>query len=341
MPTKIKSCLVVFYQLTISGHLIANDVMASQSEYYKHAAERAPKSQLNMTNRQAYSRSSRQTNSVNSSEQLWNGVSSSFALPLEQLFEQDTPWYQGLSGNFALNWPLRASEISADPNNNSGGIEGINKNLSATIKYNPIGNWFATVTLTHYLDGALQQPWEPDYTYVFGYNDWRPYTLSLVYANYGGNRFSPESGQRSTYFNRGTWSLGWKFPVAKEWINWASLFDDAALGCQLDYNFTPEYFDSASSQYKKGQQSVQLGCKYTITGNWYINWALFYYPQKSQKQPWSPDFTYGFGYFDWRPGTFTLQYNNYSGNRFPWNPDSPGTGRFKDGALMLAWSWAF
>ncbi|GAA4904114.1 hypothetical protein GCM10023333_43080 [Ferrimonas pelagia] len=260
---------------------------------------------------------------------------------MAEVTDQDGPWYQGFSGNIALNYPLRESVIAANPSNNVGGTEGINQNISATLKYNPIGNWFATITFAHYLDGKLQQPWEPDYTYVFGYSDWRPYTLSLIYSNYGGNRFSPEKGEKSTHFNRGTWSLGWKFPVPFSWIRWASGFDDASMGCELGFNYTPEYFDLATTSYKSSHRTFQLGCKYTITGNWYVNASFFYYPTSGQKQPWNPDFTYGFGYFDWRPFTWTLQYNNYSGNRFPWNPDSPDTGRFKDGALMLAWSWAF
>ncbi|WP_298440214.1 hypothetical protein [uncultured Ferrimonas sp.] len=332
MPTVISLLLLAFHH---------NPVLGSESKYYRSSAERAPKQDSSVIRKRSKRTTLSRTTDTSEAELIWNGVSSSFDVPLGDLVEHDGPWYQGFSGSFALNYPLRESVIAANPDNNVGGVEGINKNLSATIKYNPIGNWFATVTLSHYLSGDLQQPWEPDYTYVFGYSDWRPYTLSLLYSNYGGNRFSPEDGEKSTHFNRGTWSLGWKFPVAQSWINWASAFDDASMGCDLNYNYTPEFFDLASSEYLAGHQSVQLGCKYTITGNWYVNWAMFYYPDDAQKQPWNPDFTYGFGYFDWRPGTFTLQYNNYSGNRFPWNPDSPGTGRFKDGALMLAWSWAF
>ncbi|GAL29673.1 hypothetical protein JCM19239_2601 [Vibrio variabilis] len=96
-----------------------------------------------------------------------------------------------------------------------------------------------------------------------------------------------------------------------------------------------------SSSYKAHHRTASLGCKYAIWGNWYVNATAFYYFDKSQQQPWNPDYTYGFGYFDWRPGTITLQYNNYSGNR--WNPSSAGenTGRFLDGSIMIAYSFAF
>ncbi|WP_205729276.1 hypothetical protein [Ferrimonas aestuarii] len=319
----------------------AAGAQAGESEFYKQAAKQAKTDRPKvLTAPMEVQKASEVEEPEESWEAIWNGVSSSFAVPYGELFDESQPWYAGWSGNLAVHYPLKESVMAADPDNNVGGIEGTNPSATATLKYTPFGNWFATVTLYHYFDGDLQQPWEPDYTYVFGYSDWRPYTFSLLYSNYGGNRFSPDEREKSTYFNRGTWSLGWKFPVPSSLIRPFSIYDDAAMGCQLDYNHTPEYFDLESSEYLKNGKSLSLGCKYTITGNWYVSFALFHYPDSAQKQPWSPDFTYGFGYFDWRPFTFSLQYNNYSGNRYPWNPSVDGTGRFKDGALMLAWSWA-
>ncbi|BDY03418.1 hypothetical protein [Ferrimonas sp. YFM] len=309
-----------------------------EGEFYREAGRRAPEQKRGKLTQSA--RAEAKPAEEAEWQGLWKGVTSSFALPLEHLLDEERPWYSGLSGNVAAYYPLKESVV-ATSDNNVGGIEGTNPSLTATVKYNPVGNWFATLTLYHYFDGDLQQPWEPDYTYVFGYSDWRPYTFSLIYSNYGGNRFSPKEGEKGTYFERGTWSLGWKFPIPQPWLRPFSIWDDASMGCQVDYHYTPEYFDSEQELYLEHGRSLSLGCKYSFTGNWYLNFNLFHYPDSAQKQPWSPDFTYGFGYFDWRPFTFSLQYNNYSGNRYPWNPSEPGTGRFKDGALMLAWSWAF
>ncbi len=281
-----------------------------------------------------------ETTEPEKSHPIIEGFQRSFALPLNQLLDSERHWYHGFSGSISYQYPLDSSVINPQ-GNPLGGIEGINQNLSATIKYSPIDHWFIQLTAVNYLDNGLQQPWEPDFTYVFGYSDWRPYTFSLVYANFSGNRWSSSTMQKTTNFKHGSWTLGWKFPVAKKLHHWFSLFEDAAMNCQLNYSYTAEYFDLIKSDYLANQQSAQLGCKYTITGNWYVNFNLFYYPKSQQKQPWNPDFTYGLGYFDWRPGTFSLQYNNYSGNRFPGNFGSPTTGRFKDGTLMIAWSWAF
>jgi hypothetical protein len=61
----------------------------------------------------------------------------------------------------------------------------------------------------------------------------------------------------------------------------------------------------------------------------------------AQQQPWDPDFTYGFGYFDFHSGTFSVQYNNYSGNRFPWRHRGPHTGTFAYGGISISWGYGF
>ncbi|MCL1125239.1 hypothetical protein [Shewanella surugensis] len=272
-------------------------------------------------------------------DQIWQGANSSFDLPFFS-WGEETPWYKRWNGNMSLGIPLTETPATLPPDATSG-PSNQNTTASLSLKYSILGNWFISATAYYYFDPDLQQAWNPDYTYVFGYSDWRPYTFSLLYSNYGGNRFAPEEGQKSTEFGQGTWSLGWKFPVGEPWIDWLSFTDKGAIGCQFDYNYTPEYFDLASSEYLTGQQTISLGCKYAIIGNWYVNGTAFYYLDSSQKQPWNPDYTYGFGYFDWHPGTITVQYNNYSGNR--WNSSERGedTGRFIDGSISISYSFTF
>ncbi|MGF1685444.1 hypothetical protein L4C36_01950 [Photobacterium japonica] len=273
---------------------------------------------------------------------IWKGVSSSFTLPFEEWEDTaDKTFLHGLSGNIGAGYPLLSTPAANIPANATTGPTNNNATATLSLKYTLLGNWFISGTFYYYFDGDQQQPWNPDFTYVFGYSDWRPYTLSLVYANYGGNRFKATDEQPITEFRQGTWSLGWKFPITAPFIDWLSATDDGAIGCQLDFNYTPEFFDLASTTYKTGHKTLSLGCKYAIVGNWYVNGTAFYYFDSNQKQPWNPDFTYGFGYFDWRPGSITLQYNNYSGNR--WHPSDRGeeTGRFKDGAITLSYSFAF
>lgn len=281
---------------------------------------------------------------VGETELIWKGVSSSFAFPFEEWSapeDSEHSFFYGLSGNIAIGYPLLETPSANLPANATSGPTNTNITATLSLKYTILGNWFVSTTLYHYFDSQQQQPWNPDFTYVFGYSDWRPYTLSLIYSNYGGNRFHATKEQAITEFKQGTWSLGWKFPVTEPVIDWLSFTDEGAVGCQIDFNYTPEYFDMVSTSYRTSHKTLSLGCKYSIAGNWYVNSTIFYYFNSQQKQPWNPDYTYGFGYFDWRPGTFTLQYNNYSGNR--WHPSERGddTGRFKDGSITLSYSFSF
>ncbi|UTT86960.1 hypothetical protein LZI70_16200 [Vibrio pelagius] len=272
-------------------------------------------------------------------DEIWKGVSSSFTFPFQEW--EDRELFDGLSGNVGYHQPLAETESANIPAGSTQGPTNLNQTLTLSLKYAIAGAWFVSGTVYHYLDSDQQQAWNPDFTYVFGYSDWRPYTLSLVYSNYGGNRFNPDPGQNRTEFKQGTWSLGWKFPIKSPFVDLFRFTDDGAIGCQIDYNFTPEYFNLATTEYKNNHQTLSLGCKYSIWGNWYVNGTAFYYFDKQQQQPWNPDYTYGFGYFDWRPGTITLQYNNYSGNRWNSSDRGEGTGRFKDGSITLAYSFAF
>jgi hypothetical protein len=274
---------------------------------------------------------------------VWEGLSNSFALPLDDLFikKTESEWRNSLDGwsiRLAYNYPLTKSTAQTSNGKGNQGERNTNETLQAGLKYTPISYWFINVNFSYYLEKSLQKSWDPDFTYVFGYDDWHPYTLSLTYSNFGGNRLHPAPGQKHTHFDEGTWSLGWKFPPP-EWVEHllTSGYGDS-MGCNTSYNFTPTYTDSKTNKAMSSKGVLSMGCKYNFYSWWYVNFAIFYYPDSSQKQPWNPDYTYGFGYFDWHPGTLSLQYNNYSGNRFSSSERAPGTGGFENGALTLSWS---
>lgn len=276
------------------------------------------------------------------------GILSSFDIPFNDLSERPDGnflqrLFHGFSGNFTVGVPL---DLAGDGILTGDGFRGRTGNtplFKTTVKYNPLGAWFAAGTYYYYKNRDLQQEWNPDFSYVFGYDDWRPYTFSLVYSNYGGNRINPdrERGAEVTEFDEGTITLAWKFPLPRAISEPFLLDKNGGIGCLVAYNVSPKYFDLDTSVNRRWKQAASIGCKYAIKGNWYLNWSAFFYPKSYQKQPWDPDYTYGFGYFNWKPGTFSLQYNNYSGNAFPFRKNREGAGSFLDGELSLSWSWSF
>lgn len=215
--------------------------------------------------------------------------------------------------------------------------------LNASLRYNPLSYWYIESTFFKYCDKEYQAPWDPDFTYSFGYDDWHPYTLSLVYSNYGGNRLNPdkEKGEHFTRFEEGTFSLGWKYTLPR-WIE--ELFivhPSGGIRGSVNWNLTPRYPDESGST-EEWKQSFSLSMKYTIYEWWYFDVNVFWYPRSDQQQqPWDPDYTYGFGFFDWHPGSFSLQYNNYSGNRFSSGNRAENTGKFRDGSVTASWSWVW
>jgi poly(3-hydroxybutyrate) depolymerase len=276
-------------------------------------------------------------------QKILKGIKSSFSFKSTREKPQ-SGWdklFDGFSGNFSFVFPIDKTETFNDKGSNSQGEPNNNIALNASIRYNPLSYWFAGATFFKYLSSDLQAPWHPDFTYSFGYDDWHPYTLSLVYSNYNGNRFNPNNDEMVTNFWEGSFALGWKFPPVKVIENLIKFHPTSGLGHKLSYNVVPVFYDNSTNAKKDWKQSISLYTKYTIYKSFYIDVNMFYYLNQSQQQPWDPDFNYTFGYFDWRAGTFSFRYNNYSGNRFFWRNRNDNTGRFSDGFFSIAWSWMY
>ncbi|AUI68638.1 hypothetical protein [Beggiatoa leptomitoformis] len=275
-----------------------------------------------------------------------DGILSSFSLPFEDLFKKkhESEWlnlWDEFSGNIGIDIPLRKTK----PYNglNSQGQQGrYSVTFPISLRYNPLSYWFANVNALLYLDKKLQAPWDSDFTYRFGYDDWHPYTLSLVYANYDGNRFHPNRalGERHTRFLEGTYRLGWKFPLTQMLAEPLLIDPNKTINCQMGFNLTPRYVDFVTESRLPHKQTVTMGCHYPIIEDWLFNFTLFWYPQADQQQPWDPDYTYNLTFSSSLPGNLALQYSNYSGNRYPWR-DQRDAADVKDGSIGLSWSLAW
>lgn len=235
-----------------------------------------------------------------------------------------------------FDYPLRTS-AGGDLGAGTQGSPAVSPTLQAELRYNPVSYWFGSATFYRYLMGDRQRPWNPDFTYSFGYDDWHPNTFSLVYGNYSGNRLRPEGAETVSRFRQGVWSLGYKFVMPQFLDPLFKAADDHQVNCSVNANLTQRYTDLATQSLKKNKRTLSLGCRYSLPNNLYANATVFHYPDRAQQQPWDPDFTYGFGYFDWQPGTVTIQYNNYAGNRYP-GRETPGQGGFRRGSISVSWS---
>lgn len=267
-------------------------------------------------------------------QSLLNGMQQSFTFPVEQLYHKpyDSEWrnlLNGLSVKVAYAYPLdkTAPIESSSLGNNKQGVPVTNDILSANLKYTPLSYWFFSLNGFVYLHPELQKDWDPDWSYSFGYDDWHPYTWSLVYSNSGGNA---KIGKRPQ-FNEGVWSLGTKFPLPQPLHDWVVTGLGDSIGCSFNMSFVA--FND--------KFTASAGCKYNFFAGLYVNYAVYYYPQADKQEAWNPDYTYGFGLVGWKSQSISLQYSNSSGNRFSSKNRTAGTGQFNNGSLTVAWSHAW
>ncbi len=252
------------------------------------------------------------------------------------------PASHGLSIRLSADWPLRTLET---PRAAGAGVQGgppVSPTIQFGLRWTPIPQsaWFVQGTFYRYLREERQQPWNPDFSYGFGYDDWRPDTFSFTYANYAGNRFNPDpsAGERRWNFANGQWSAAYKFALPMALRPWFVIREDDQVTCSTGVNLTPRYTDRRSLSIRNNKTSLAFGCRYTMTSNLFASITFLHYPRAGQQQPWDPDFTYSFGHFNWRPGTASLQYSNYSGNRLPWRDRAANQGSFRNGSISLSWS---
>lgn len=277
--------------------------------------------------------------------EAWKNFKTSFSLPLGD-FAKKKHWLEGLSGNITFWYPLSRLGNADQPvvpgmTGTTQGPPPADMMLYGSLYYFPVGYWFVNVSLFQYISRAQSLPWQPDFSYSFGYSDWHPYTVSLIYGNYGGNKFAPDKtrGEHFTKFEEGTWALGWKFPTPTFLERIVAWHSSSGMGHQINLNLTPSYYNVETADFRGWKTSLSLQTRYTVYEYFYLLCTLYYYPDSKQQQWWDPDFTYGIGYYDWHSGTISVQYNNYSGNRFPWRTPAAGTGRLLDGILTISWNF--
>ena len=90
------------------------------------------------------------------------------------------------------------------------GYQGGKHRVGAGARFQALGGYFLDAMIYAYPDPERQQPWDPDFTYVFGYSVGYPATLTLQYANYSGNRLPGRERATGTgTFGNGTVSVAW------------------------------------------------------------------------------------------------------------------------------------
>ncbi|WP_039058395.1 hypothetical protein [Enterobacter sp. Bisph1] len=209
----------------------------------------------------------------------------------------------------------------------------LNQTLNLSMQYSPYSFWFANITNRVPITDTSR--YTTDFRYSFGYDDWHPNTLSLVYSNDGDNHFWTSGNKRQTWFEQGTVTLAYKFSLPKPIESRLLINDEDALTCQVGYSWVPRYYDLQSNSVKANKNLMLGGCGYTFKQHFFVRATAFWFPDTHQQQPWNGDYSYSFGYASYTPGSLSIQYSNYQGTRFPGHKN--GNARFREGTVSLIW----
>ncbi len=186
---------------------------------------------------------------------------------------------------------------------------------------------------------AIKPPYLSNIYYQIGWYNWRDRTVSFGYENYGANRFSKPILDFATNLKRGFMFASYNIDL----LNHRSILkvdDNSQIRITPFVRYTYEYSDKYGIN-KGGNHKITLGSsvRWSIIDKFYIESAIYYYPKKEAKLPWDPDYTYGFGYFNWEAFKLNISYGNWIANRFS-ATDKEMNHSFDNGEFKIAFTWA-
>jgi hypothetical protein len=181
-------------------------------------------------------------------------------------------------------------------------------------------------------------PWIGDFSYSIGRFTWRPNKFNYGYENYVNNKYNDSWQELGRKFLEGSYFVTYSHFLPEKVMDKIRL--DSTSNVRITYfaKYALRYRDDNQVQrgeWYNGKPIVGAGVRYTVFWNIYVEGSALLYANPLHKQPWDPDFTYGFGYFDWRSFRASLTYGNWAVNRFPWNEKEYPYYGFLDGQFKF------
>ncbi|RZI45368.1 hypothetical protein [Candidatus Finniella inopinata] len=238
-------------------------------------------------------------------------------------------WTISVAKNFPLKNSVRTDETSKK--------DRVFYNHSESVGLGYGYEWFgACFNVSGY---QYRYPWNPDFSYSFGYYDWGPGGICFEYRNDGGNRFNPKPTEKVSDLDAGGWSLNYHVRIPDGLQKALKFKADNPLGFSIGGSIVKKYFDSESNKNKEFKQKISFSFSYQITPplSFGIGFGMYL---GHCKQPWDSDFTYQLSYNIPVPrGQLNISYANYGPTRYPWNPREGKTLLVpEDGSITLSWS---
>lgn len=183
--------------------------------------------------------------------------------------------------------------------------------------------------------------WTSNYTYSIARYNWNPNKLNFGYENYINNRYSDDLKTFGNKFQEGYYFISYNQGLPDSLLSKIRVDNSTDLKLIYFLRYAVKY-RTADEKLRgglfTGKPTLGVSCRFTMFWRIYLESAIYFYPA-NKKAPWDPDYSYGFGYFDWRSFRISLTYGNWAVNRFPGNKSYYPYYGFIDGNFKIAANW--
>lgn len=213
--------------------------------------------------------------------------------------------------------------------------------LSFFIRYRLYEEIYVNTNFFYDFNKRAAARWISDFTYAIGRYNWRPYKVNFGYENYQNNKYTDSPRLLWQKMTEGYFFVSYGYGLPQ------NVFRFIRIDSTTSFRFTPfarwafRYRDEFERVRKEGKPTIGTSARFTLFWNIYVEGAVYYYFQDVgfRQLPWDPDYSYGFGYFDWRSFRLSLTYGNWAVNRWPGKKSPYPNYGFLDGNFRLTANW--
>jgi hypothetical protein len=185
--------------------------------------------------------------------------------------------------------------------------------------------------------------WISDFNYSIGRYQWRPFKVNFGYENYQNNKYTDTPKQLLQKMTEGYFFVSYGIGLPDRFLYKIRLDSTTNFRLIPFARWAFSYRDEFEKVHSEGKPVVGSSLRLTLFWNIYVEGAVYYYFDDIgyRQLPWDPDYSYGFGYFDWRSFRLSLTYGNWAVNRFPGKKNYFPNYGFLDGNFraVLNWVW--
>lgn len=184
--------------------------------------------------------------------------------------------------------------------------------------------------------------WISEFTYSLARYHWKPNRFNYGYENYLDNRYSDSWSEFGQKFLEGYYFISYTHLLPEKIRNAIVLDNTTQLKIMYFGRYSIKYRDENNIRHgglEGGKLTLGAAARYSIIKNIYLEGAVYYYPEQYKQMPWDPDYTYGFGYFDWRSFRVSITYGNWAINRWPGRKKAFPDYGFLDGQFRVIFNW--